>query len=110
VLHNGAVIAPGVGIRVLAHMDCLALESGEVIYFSTEEAARVMPFAGPTGVSCPRCRSEIRAGEPAVKCPGCGVFHHEIEDRNCWTYAPTCALCAQPTPLDHPLQWTPEGL
>ena len=107
-LHNGQRVTAG--IRVLAHRDALALEGRDAVYFSTEEAPRIEPFAGGETASCPRCRSELLRGQPTVKCPRCGVFHHEMPDRNCWTYAPTCALCAQPTALDAGLQWTPETL
>lgn len=109
-LHNGEIVTPGADIRVLAHMDCLSLDGGEPVYFSTEETARIEPFAGSTAVTCPRCRSEVHPGQAAVKCPRCGVFHHETEDRNCFTYATTCAVCAQPTALDAGLQWTPAAL
>lgn len=109
-LHNGEIVTPDAGIRVLVHMDCLSLEGGEPVYFSTEETARIEPFAGSTAVTCPRCRSEVHPGQAAVKCPRCGVFHHETDDRNCFTYAPTCAVCAQPTALDAGLQWTPAAL
>jgi hypothetical protein len=107
-VHNGQPVPAG--LRVLTHKDSLALQGREAVYFSTEEAARIEPFAGSAKVTCPRCRGEILAGQPAVKCPGCGVVHHEIEDRNCWTYAKTCALCAQPTVLGCALQWSPEAL
>jgi hypothetical protein len=109
VLHNGQPVAAGV--RVLAHRDALALEGGgEVAFFSTEEPARVEPFAGADAVTCPRCRGAIEPGTDSVRCPACGVLHHESEELGCWTYAQTCALCAQPTALDAGLQWTPEGL
>ena len=108
VLHNGQPIAAGA--RVLAHRDSLALEGEEPVFFSTEEAACVEPFAGADPVTCPRCRDAISTGQPAVKCPGCSVTHHETHDRNCWTYAATCALCPQPSALDGALQWSPESL
>lgn len=107
-LHNGQPVKAG--MRVLAHRDSLALGGREAVYFSTEEAARIEPFAGPARSTCPRCRCEILPAQAAVKCPRCGVFHHETEERNCWTYGPTCALCAQPTAQEAGLQWTPEGL
>ena len=107
-LHNGQPVAAG--MRVLAHRDSLALADREPVFFSTEEAAQIEPFAGPAKVSCPRCRGGIQPGEQSVRCPACGVFHHETPERNCWTYAPTCALCTQPTALDAGRQWTPEIL
>jgi len=107
-MHNGQLITSG--IRVLEHRDSVALEGSEAVYFSTEETARIEPFTGSAEAVCPRCRSEVLPGQPAVKCPRCGVFHHEMADRNCWTYARTCAVCAQPTALDSGPQWTPETL
>jgi hypothetical protein len=108
VLHNGQRVTAG--LRVLAHRDSLAFEGHESVFFSTEEAARVEPFAGAAKLTCPRCRGAIEPGEYAVKCPGCGVVHHQTDERNCWTYSPTCALCSQPSALDTGLQWTPEAL
>lgn len=108
VLHNGQPVSAG--LRLLAHRDALALEGQEPLFFSTEEAASVEPLAGPDQVVCPRCRDAVAPGEPAVRCPACGVVHHETGERNCWTYAAACALCPQPTALDAGLQWTPEGL
>ena len=107
-LHNGQNLFAG--LRVLAHMDSVALAGEESVYFSTEETARVERYTGSARTSCPRCRSEVSPGQPAVKCPRCGVFHHETAERNCWSYAPTCAVCPQPTPLGLGLQWTPGAL
>ncbi|MCC6472409.1 MAG: hypothetical protein IT514_01570 [Burkholderiales bacterium] len=107
-LHNGQPVTAG--LRVLAHGDALALEGRQSVFFSTEEAARVESFAGPGKATCPRCRGEILPGQPAVKCPRCSVSHHQSEDRNCWTYAVTCALCAQPSDLSAGLRWSPESL
>ena len=108
VLHNGWPISAG--IRVLAHRDSLAIDGWAPVFFSTEEPARVQDFAARGPVTCPRCRTAIPPGAHSVRCPACGVVHHETKDRNCWTYAATCALCAQPTALDAGLQWTPELL
>lgn len=108
VLHNGQPVSAG--LRVLDHRDSLGLAGKPCVFFSTEEAPRVETFTGADPVTCPRCRDAIAPGQPAVKCPGCGVLHHENGERNCWTYATTCALCAQPTALDAGLQWTPEAL
>ena len=118
VRHNGMPVSAG--LRVLEHRDALAFAgatratgaaagaAAEAVFFTTEELAHVETFAGTESVSCPRCRSELRHGDAAVRCPSCGVVHHEATDRNCWTYAPACALCSQPTALDAGLRWTPE--
>ena len=107
-VHNGLGVAAG--IRVLAHMDALALAGHETLYFSTEETPRILPFEGASGATCPRCRSDILLGQLSVRCPACGVVHHQMEDCNCWTYAPACAVCPRVTALDIGLQWTPELL
>ena len=98
------------GLRVLEHQDEIWAPGVGRLYFSTEEPAKVEPFAGPTDSCCARCKSHIEEGTPAVRCPHCGVFHHQDQDqdRPCWTYAERCSLCDQPTRLDGDLQWTPE--
>jgi hypothetical protein len=108
ITHNGQPVT--VGLCVLSHGDVISGAHGASVFFSTEEGACVEPFSGVQSVSCPRCRSEIAPGHPVVRCPECGVFHHEIADRNCWTYAETCALCPQPTALDVGLRWSPDVL
>jgi Prokaryotic RING finger family 1 len=106
--HNGTRIAAG--LRTLEHRDALALGGTTPLFFTTEESAHVETFEAAAPVTCPRCRGEVHPGDAAVRCPSCGVMHHEAGDRNCWTYAPTCALCSQPTALDAGLRWTPEEL
>ena len=106
--HNGAPVTAG--LRILDHRDAIGLDGHAPLFFSTEELAHVETFAFDTSVSCPRCRSEVRHGDAVVRCPLCGVAHHETPERNCWTYAETCALCAQATALDAGLRWTPEDL
>lgn len=89
------------------------LHVGEsIMFFSTEQLARVAPFPGiGKPAKCPRCKLEILPGTPAVRCPSCGVWHHQSEDTPCWTYAEKCAaFCEQPTTLKGSLQWVPEGL
>lgn len=100
------------GLRILRDRDAIRLADAPTMYFSTERLARIEAFAG-TETVCPRCRLEINAGDAAVRCPACGVWHHErvAEGQNCWTYAKTCALCDQPTDLERAeLRWTPERL
>jgi hypothetical protein len=103
------------GVRVLTDRDEISVAGVGELFFSTESLARVEEFTGDlTGATpaiyCPRCRQTIDEGVSAVKCPQCGVWYHETEDLNCWTYAETCALCPQPTDLDAGFRWTPEGL
>ena len=108
ILHNGQPVMAG--LRMLAHGDSLAAAHGGPVFFSTEDVACVEPFAGAEPVSCPRCKCEIAPGQPSVRCASCNVVHHELADRNCWTYAPKCAVCSQPTALDIGLRWSPEAL
>lgn len=96
-------------IRALADRDELQVGAGRM-YFTTETLAAVVPFAGEASTCCARCRMAILAPTPAVACPGCGVWHHQTDTLPCWTYAPACALCEQPTALESGFRWTPEGL
>lgn len=100
------------GTRVLRDKDEIRLGAGAVpIFFSTERVARIEPFEGSgVAASCPRCRLPLEAGAPAVRCPSCGVAHHQREGLLCWTYAESCAVCGHPTPLDAELQWVPEAV
>ena len=96
------------GIRVLSDRDELVV-NGQRRYFSTEVLARVT--AGPareTPPLCPRCQQAIQTGSEAVRCPHCGVWHHESAALPCWTYADTCAVCPQPTDLSAGYRWMPE--
>ena len=111
VLINGVRL--GSGIRRLADRDSIRVAGGSAAYFSIEQLAAVETFAAAESVYCPRCKLEIERGHAVVRCPSCGVFHHEraAEGQTCWTYAPTCALCDQPTDLDNSeFRWTPGGL
>ena len=101
------------GIRVLADRDAIRIADLSAMYFSMERLARIEPFPDEKNVFCPRDKTLISAGDPAVCCPQCGVWHHEraAEGEGCWTYAETCALCDQSTDLDSAgFRWTPEGL
>jgi len=98
------------GIRVASHRDEIRVEHQAPLYFSTETPATVEAFpGGPRPVHCPRCKLAIGAGAPAVRCPNCGVWHHQLEDRPCYTYAGGCAACGAPTALDGGYQWVPEA-
>lgn len=106
---NGAPL--DAGMRVVADRDEIRVAGEDSVYFSTETLARLEKFAGgDQTLFCPRCKQEIEAGAGAVKCPACGVWHHQTEELNCWTYAEVCALCAHPTDLDAGFRWTPEEL
>jgi hypothetical protein len=104
---NGELL--GLGCRVLRDRDEIAL-GGMRAYYSTECLPVVEPFPGASDVVfCARCRKPIEPGTPAVRCPGCNTWCHEIaEELNCWTYMPACPLCEQPTALDSDYRWRPE--
>ena len=100
------------GIRSLSDRDAIRLPGNRLLYFSTEVLARIEPFPDLDGVFCARCKLAIAPGTPAVCCPGCKVWTHEVADeRLCWSFAATCALCDQPTEIDDArFRWTPEEL
>ena len=106
---NGMPLATG--IRVLSDRDEIRVSSADSYYFSTESLASVEAFpASEHTLFCPRCKQEIDKGAAAVKCPACGVWHHQTEELNCWTYSDACALCAHPTEMNGCFRWTPEEL
>lgn len=99
------------GMRTLSDKDEIRIPAAGALFFSTERLAQVepLPVAGHE-VSCPRCRQPIAPESPAVRCPGCEVWHHGSAELPCWSYAATCALCQQPTAADAGFKWTPEEL
>ena len=98
------------GIRVLRDRD--ELRTGDDRrFFSVESLAVIAPFpGGERATFCPRCKLEIAPDSPAVRCPQCGVWHHQSDELPCWTYAAHCMLCDHPTALDAGFRWTPEEL
>ena len=99
------------GIAILSDRDELSIAGQPSCFFSTETLARIEPLpALAAGGCCPRCKLPIDAGVAAVRCPGCGLWHHSTDDMPCWTYAPTCAGCTQDTSPDAGFRWTPEDL
>ena len=98
------------GIRVLDDRDELRTDDDRT-FFSTESLAAIAPFPGDERATfCPRCKLEIAPGSPAVRCPHCGVWHHQSDELPCWMYAEHCTMCDQPTALDAGFRWTPEEL
>lgn len=99
------------GLRVLDDRDEIRLAGDDALFFSTEELARVVPTPiTDKPMMCPRCRQRVEPGTLAVCCPDCRLWYHQSDALPCWTYAPTCALCPQPTPLDTGFRWTPMEL
>lgn len=106
VLLNGEPLRTG--IRVLADRDELHVDGVGRVFFSSERLARIEAFPGAERtVRCPRCKQIVEPGSAAVRCPQCAAWYHQSDDLPCWTYAPHCALCPQPTALETGYQWTP---
>jgi hypothetical protein len=106
---NGAPVIGGV--RVVEDRDEIWMRGEKPVFFSAEELARVEPFPAEASAKfCARCKLEVQAGSPAVRCPACSVWYHQSDDYPCWVYARTCALCDQPTDLAAGFRWTPEAL
>jgi hypothetical protein len=105
---NGrAVLA---GVHVLDDRDEIRTEDGAKRYFSAEMPATIEEFPVPERpVFCGRCRQQIDAGSPAVRCSGCGVWYNQSAELPCWTYSDKCTFCGQPTALDAGFTWSPEA-
>ncbi|MCP4896934.1 MAG: hypothetical protein GY906_08155 [bacterium] len=97
------------GIRRLVDRDEIRVPGAGTIFFSTESLAQVKAHEG-SPVTCPRCRTVIESGSPSVRCPSCGVSHHQSEEFPCWTYAHSCVLCPQATNLEVDDRFCPEDL
>ena len=97
------------GIRVLRDRDELRVGASRA-FFSTETLPTMVSFPGERPVLCARCKLEILAGSPAVRCPQCRIWHHQSDESPCWTYHTTCTNCDQPTALDANYRWSPEAL
>jgi hypothetical protein len=97
------------GLRTLLDKDEIRVPGAGTVFFSTERLATVEPLPDTArDVCCPRCRQAVSPAASAVRCPSCGVWHHQSPELSCWTYAPGCAMCGQLTALDAGYQWTPE--
>lgn len=105
---NGERVA--LGIRALEDRDEIRLGATRPFYFSTERQACVESFSGGNRIFCARCKLELEEGTRAVRCPACGIWHHQSDELPCWTYSETCTLCPQPTEIGAGFQWSPEGL
>ena len=99
------------GIRLLHDQDHIHLGGHGHYFFSTEQLATVTacPALGRP-VFCPRCKLPLIAGKESVQCPSCGTRHHQDDEKPCWTYDATCAVCGQPSALDAGFRWTPKEL
>ena len=104
------------GLRVLRDRDELRIGDAEPCFFSTERLAHVETMAETASAACcPRCRQPIAGGSPVVRCPRCGVFHHQTDELPCWggyqgePFA-TCGNCDHPVAAEAEFQWTPANL
>lgn len=96
------------GARLLRDRDEFRIVGSTPVYFSSESLAEVQLYPGSAaGGKCPRCKQAIETDCMSVRCPACHVWHHQSSTLPCWTYADHCALCDQPTALDHGYRWTP---
>jgi hypothetical protein len=109
---NGEVVLGG--MRILEHKDEVLVEDVRVV-FSQESTPVVVAFAAGAGraPTCPICRGPICDGMPAVQCPGCGRWFHQVEGEGrpakpCWTYAATCRFCQHPTAFAAEAGWRPD--
>jgi len=102
-------LQPVAGMRALQDGDEIVLDANPAIFFSAETLARIEDFPGaPQPVYCGRCRQALTAGQPGVRCPQCGLWHHQTAELPCWTYSENCSLCPQQTSLDAGFAWVPE--
>jgi hypothetical protein len=97
------------GLRALRDRDEVLVPGLGRLFFSTERAAKIesMPVA-EREVCCPRCKQPIVTGGSAVRCPGCGLWHHEADTLSCWSYESQCAHCGRATSFDAGFAWSPE--
>ena len=104
---------PVLGVLALRDRDELRLGTGQRLYLATERLPQIVAFPGTAQETiCPRCWKRIEQGMPAVHCPNCGIWCHQLKDRPCWHYegATTCPRCSQSNAADAGYRWWPEGL
>jgi len=107
-LHVNGVPLGAIGMRALSDRDEISLPGVGSVFYSAEVLAEVVAFPGADHVVlCGRCRQEIKAGSPVVKCPGCGTWYDETKELNCFSYQTHCAFCPQTTALDAGFNWIP---
>jgi hypothetical protein len=103
-------LQPVAGMHVLRDRDEIVVDANTEMFFSAETLAHIEGFPGaPQPVYCGRCRQVLTMGQPGVRCPQCGLWHHQTAELPCWTYAETCGLCPQRTALDAGFAWVPEA-
>lgn len=96
------------GSRAIQHRDEILID-GQRFFFSTERLAAIAPLPVlDHAVHCARCKQPVETGSLAVRCPGCGAWHHQNEKFGCWSYDAKCALCDFATELGGEYRWTPD--
>jgi hypothetical protein len=104
---NGRAVMTG--LRVLDDRDEIRTEDGTRRYFSAEMPATIEAFpVQERPVFCGRCRQQIDAGSPVVRCPSCSVWYNQSAELPCWAYSDKCTFCGQATALDAGFTWAPE--
>ena len=99
------------GLRVLADRDAIRIPGAPPLFFATDQSVERIPFPDDQPLPCPRCRDPIQLGDMAVRCPGCGIWHHQHPERECWSYGSSCCNCNQPSAAAAVGQsWSPEVL
>jgi len=109
---NGSRAPAYLGIHVLRHRDEIVIDESRR-YYSTEDLPKLAPLPETDdAASCPRCHLELVSGTPGVRCPQCGTLHHQSDERPCWLFSTTCALCDYPVRLgdDADFLWSPSDL
>lgn len=102
---NGELVLP---LRVLEDRDELQRPGDLPCYVSIDDVPEVAPYSGsPADARCARCGSVLVPGAPSIRCPRCLCIVHATETLPCWTYAPVCPACPQPT---SGRSWEPEPL
>jgi hypothetical protein len=92
----------------LSDRDAIRVGRGATMFFSTSQSPVVTAFSGAKPLKCVRCSELIQPGTPAVRCPSCGIWHHQNEERACFDYADRCGGCnVQSTSLDEDSAWSP---
>jgi hypothetical protein len=97
---SGAVIngCPALPVTVLRRGS--EIRTGAMTcYFTDERPLRVVSLTVDQGMkepTCTRCQGPIRAGDPVVFCPLCGVVYMAQPDKspNCWDFGP-CLVCSR---------------
>ena len=101
------------GLKHLRDRDEIRMAGVGRFYFSTERLAREESFpGGGRKILCGRCKSPIRKGDTVIRCPECGLWHHQSRESGklCWTYASLCSGCACSTEILASFRWCPDGL